>query len=63
VTVTTPFMAAGWTSQWKRKVPASLRVTLAFRPAKRPPWAPGSITPVSKEPSSAVEIGGTVLAS
>jgi hypothetical protein len=33
-------------------------VTLLLWPAKRPPSAPGSITPVSKEPSSAVSVCG-----
>src|SRR5215211_3765387 len=53
-----PFMAAGWTSQWNLNVPAWFRVTLALLPAKRPPSAPGSMTPVSKEPSSAVRLCG-----
>jgi hypothetical protein len=58
VTVTVPFMAAGWISQWNLKVPAWFRVTLAFLPAKRPPSAPGLMMPVSKAPSSAVRVCG-----
>src|SRR4029453_13416294 len=54
VTVSTPFMAAGWTSQWNGKVPALGRGPVPLVPAKRPPSAPGVIVPVSKEPSSAV---------
>ena len=58
VTLTVPFMAAGWISQWNSKVLAWFRVTLAFLPAKRPPSAPGSMMPVPKEPSSAVRVCG-----
>jgi hypothetical protein len=58
VTVTTPFIAAGRTTQWNLKVPGLVRVILVLLPAKRPPSAPGVMVPVSKEPSSAVRVWG-----
>jgi len=58
VMMNVPFMAAGWTSQWKPIVPGFRRTMLVFVPAKRPPSAPGVTTPLSKLPSSAVSVCG-----